>query len=287
MIKNPKRLYEKYLIQFKDCFGNPLTESEIVQKANMIDKEDKKESKEEKEKKKPEMTKPLFEQKYLPKLRELALITTIIKNEKQNKEALNKFYNEWKSNVRGHYFFFTPKTAEINLIFLTIMNKFQEYLEDEDKIIDKLNHLITQLAKYELLFNVKQPISTFEKIEKISEILEKGGNKKDIEAYIKTTKSPLDLTRKEADESIKKLKKSKRKLLSEKERLEYTGFKNKIFNFLLFGGRDEKPEHLIVSTPKLFESMEYIKSEMYALLRLLEKNINLESIMETESKKLR
>lgn len=137
---NLERLYAKYLKKFKSCFAEKkvLTEGEIIE--IVLKGHNKKTGR------------SLFEGRYIPKLREMALIAVIPKNT-ENVRLLKKYYNtEWKDMIRKYYIF-TPKTAKINMVFNRLLDQFQEYLENEELIITELNKLITRMLQYELLLN--------------------------------------------------------------------------------------------------------------------------------------
>ncbi len=133
-----ERLYQDYVKKFRVCFGKPLTEGEILQLSHKT--------------RSSKLRRALFEQKYLPRLREMALVTVIPK-EDVNLRLLKKYYGiSWKKMTRKYYIF-TPKTARMNQDILKIVEKFGEYIDNWDYIADKLDKFITALYRYELFYS--------------------------------------------------------------------------------------------------------------------------------------
>jgi hypothetical protein len=131
-IKNPHLLLNKYNEKFKGCIKSKklLSETEITNKIGI--------------------SKSLFEQRYLPKLRDLVLIVVIQKD--QNLKIIKEYLKAkeiWK-NVKSKYYFFTPKTARIGLVFKEIIKIFDKYLKDKEEILCELDNLMILLQKYEL-----------------------------------------------------------------------------------------------------------------------------------------
>lgn len=132
-IKNPERLLKKYLKLFGNCINSKrlLSEEEIVTKIHM--------------------SKTLFEQKYLPKLRDLALII-IIPKEPNNVKLIKTFKKEGVNigRAKTRYYFFTPQTAKIIIFLNNFVIKFNSYIKDKEKILSKINKLIILLGRYEM-----------------------------------------------------------------------------------------------------------------------------------------
>lgn len=163
---NLERLYKKYLKKFRSCINEKslLTEGEIIE---AVFKGHSKKT-----------GRPLFEGRYLPNLREMALIAVIPKDP-ENERLLKKYYgiNKWKSMTRKYYIF-TPKTARVNMVFNRLLDKFQEYLEDEEEIIGEVNKFITKMLQYELLLNSTiKPKERFERKPKEIKLRDKLANK--------------------------------------------------------------------------------------------------------------
>jgi len=132
-IKNPDLLLKKYLTKFNKCIQKRglLSETEITNKVGI--------------------GKTLFEQKYLPKLRNLSLIVTIPK-EKENKKQIEELKKAGKNieRAKNKYYFFTPKASRINLIFDRFIKNVGRYLDNKEEVYSKQKELIKMLQCYEL-----------------------------------------------------------------------------------------------------------------------------------------
>jgi len=137
VLKNPNLLFKKYIEKFDECISvsRLLSENEIEKKSGV--------------------GKVLFEQHYLQKLRELALIITIPKD-KYNESIIKEFKNAGKffPKARSRFYFFTPETSRINIVFKRVIEKFEKYIENKSRLEDELSHLINQLQTYELMTTI-------------------------------------------------------------------------------------------------------------------------------------
>ncbi len=128
-IKNPRRLFYRYIKKFEINIKlrRLITEQEL------------------------NINKSLFEQKYLPKLRDLYLIT-IVPKDKHNLKIIRELEDVGKNVAlaKSRYYFFTPKTSKINLIFDEFIKKFGNYLKNREKILSELDNLMNLLQRYEL-----------------------------------------------------------------------------------------------------------------------------------------
>jgi len=140
MIK--ESLYQKYLEKFMGCFGKPLTEGEIIKHLhNRLGSKN---------------GRTLFEQKYLPKLREMALVA-VIPRDPANTRLVKKYYGiDWKKMTRKYYIF-TPKTALIERRIRNIIERFYDYIDNKERIMYELDILLTELITYEITFYAKLP----------------------------------------------------------------------------------------------------------------------------------
>ena len=151
-IKNPRRLHQKYLNQFKDCMGEPLTSTEIINRLN-------------KDRKKGKIKIESFYTQYIKRLKGLALISRIEPNDR-NKELLTRFYGIKCKDDRAVYYFFTPQASEVLLSINNLMNKFEGYLMDKKEIIKKINLLISAIMDYEFISYTNQEFIEFNDKEK-------------------------------------------------------------------------------------------------------------------------
>ena len=161
-----EKLYQNYLKKFKGCFGRPVTEGEIIKHLHNQGGS--------------KTGRTLFEQKYLPKLREMALVA-VITRDPANTKLLKKYYEiDWKPMTRKYYIF-TPKTALIERRLRTIIERFYDYLDNKDKIMNELDILLTELITYEITFYAKLPEQPKEEDIKITKL--KYFNKIYVEEY--------------------------------------------------------------------------------------------------------
>tara|TARA_Y100000034_G_scaffold41320_2_gene50857 strand:+ start:15781 stop:16524 length:744 start_codon:yes stop_codon:yes gene_type:complete len=107
-----------------------------------------------------------FEQRFYPRLKDLALISKI-ELTTENKLMLEKFYNiKWKDKRIKAYFFFTPKAAMVCSAFRKMMKSIGKYLENKKEITKRLNKLISSIMNYEFVVNTNQEFIEYTAYEK-------------------------------------------------------------------------------------------------------------------------
>jgi len=128
-LKNPRRLYQNYIKRFPN-FNKPLTETEIIEKYGGI-------------------SRTLFRDKFLPRMKALSLVTKV-KRSLGSERTLNLYGVEWKDMTRAYYFL-TPKSSQISVAIGEIIKEFGDYLKGKKEIILVAEKLISLIQKYEVL----------------------------------------------------------------------------------------------------------------------------------------
>jgi len=139
-LKNPRDTLKQYSEQFKN-FSTPMTAAQIQKKYHL--------------------SKSVYKD-YIPRMRELALVLTI-KRDEDTEKMLKLFYDiNW--GPREKYYFLTPKSSEIIIRLFEIFKDQEKYLDKDDNknLMLLIQKLSINLKKYEFFLKNEEIISRIE-----------------------------------------------------------------------------------------------------------------------------